>query len=108
MVPACRSLDCVSLFCLTAEDAEAVLSVAAEYDRNDPYSRFLPPAKSVASTYRIGVPASQDLEMVDQGYLALFAQAKERLASLGHTLVEVDIQAVPPNGSASLWRPMGV
>jgi allophanate hydrolase len=92
VVPACRSLDCVSLFCLTAEDAETVLSVAAEYDRKDPYSRFLPPAKSVAATYRIGVPASQDLEMVDQGYLALFGQAKERLVSLGHTLVEVDIQ----------------
>src|ERR1700719_86115 len=37
VVPACRSLDCVSLFCLTAEDAEVVLSVAAGYDRHDPY-----------------------------------------------------------------------
>jgi allophanate hydrolase len=92
VVPACRSLDCVSLFCLTAEDAEVVLSAAAGYDRNDPYSRPLPPAKSVASTYRIGIPASQDLEIVDPGYLALFALAKERLTALGHTLVEVDIQ----------------
>ena len=92
VVPACRSLDCVSLFCLTAEDAEVVFSVAAGYDRNDPYSRSLPPAKPVASTYRIGIPAPQDLDIVDQGYLALFAQAKERLTSLGHTLVEVDIQ----------------
>jgi allophanate hydrolase len=69
-----------------------VFSVAAGYDRNDPYSRSLPPAKPVASTSRIGIPASQDLDIVDQGYLALFAQAKERLMSLGHTLVEVDIQ----------------
>jgi allophanate hydrolase len=92
VVPACRSLDCVSLFCLTAEDAEAVFSIAAGYDRTDPYSRLLPPAKSVASTYRIGVPALQDLAMVDHGYLALFAQAQERLASLGHTLIELDIK----------------
>jgi allophanate hydrolase len=93
VVPACRSLDCVSLFCLTAEDAEAVFSVTAGYDRNDPYSRLLPSASSVAPTYRIGIPAAQDLSMVDHAYLALFAQAQERLESLGHTLVEVDIDS---------------
>jgi allophanate hydrolase len=92
VVPACRSLDCISLFCLTAEDAEVVLSIAAGYDRNDPYSRLLPPAKAMASTYRIGVPAPQDLSMVEHEYLALFMQAQERLASLGHTLTEVDIK----------------
>jgi allophanate hydrolase len=52
----------------------------------------LPPTKSVVSTYRIGIPDPQDLAMLDEGYLALFAQAEERLRSLGHTLVEVDIQ----------------
>ena len=92
VVPACRSLDCVSLFCLTAEDAEAVFSVTTGYDRNDPYSRLLPPTRSVAPTYRIGIPTPQDLSMVDRAYLALFAQAQERLGSLGHTLVEVDIK----------------
>jgi allophanate hydrolase len=92
VVPACRSLDCVSIFCLTAEDAETVFSIAAGYDRNDPYSRTLPPAKSGASTYRIGIPAPQALEMVDHGFMELFLQAEERLASLGHTLIEVDIQ----------------
>jgi allophanate hydrolase len=92
VVPACRSLDCVSLFCLTAEDAEVVLSIVAEYDRKDPYSRHLPPEPLVASTYRIGIPALQDLYMVDHEYLALFTKAGERLASLGHTLFEVDIK----------------
>jgi allophanate hydrolase len=92
VVPACRSLDCVSVFCLTAEDAETVLSVAAGYDRNDSYSRPLPPAKVAASTYRVGVPAPQDLEKVEHGYLELFYRAKDRLASLGHTLIEVDIK----------------
>ena len=92
VVPACRSLDCVSLLCLTAEDAAAAFSIAAGYDRNDPYSRHLPPKKSVASTYRIGIPSPQELSMVEHGYLALFTKAGERLASLGHTLVEVDIR----------------
>jgi allophanate hydrolase len=93
VVPACQSLDCVSVFCLTAEDAETVFSIAAGYDRNDPYSRVLPPGKAIASTYRIGIPAPRNLETVDHGYLVLFDQAKERLASLGHTLIEVDIEA---------------
>jgi allophanate hydrolase len=92
VVPACRSLDCVSLLCLTAEDAAAVFSIAAGYDRNDPYSRHLPPKKSVASTYRIGIPTPLALSMVEHGYLALFNKAGERLASLGHTLVEIDIR----------------
>ena len=92
VVPACRSLDCVSLLCLTAEDAAAAFSIVAGYDRNDPYSRHLPPKKSVASTYRIGIPNPQELSMVEHGYLALFTKAGERLASLGHTLVEVDIR----------------
>jgi len=92
VVPACRSLDCVSLLCLTAEDAEGVFSIAAGYDRNDPYSRHLPPKEFVSSTYRIGIPAPQDLYMVERGYLALLNNAGERLASLGHTLVEVDIE----------------
>ncbi len=39
VVPACRSLDCVSVFALTPEDAAAVLDVAEGYDAEDPYSR---------------------------------------------------------------------
>jgi allophanate hydrolase len=92
VVPACRSLDCVSLFCLTAEDAETVLSIAVGYDRNDPYSRPLPASKRFDSTCRIGYPAAQDLEVVDDGYRALFTRARERLTSLGHSLIEIDVK----------------
>ncbi len=41
VVPACQSLDCVSVFALTAPDALSVLDVAAGYDAEDPYSRTL-------------------------------------------------------------------
>lgn len=43
VVPACRTLDCVSVFALTIEDAEAVLSAAEAYDYLDSYSRSRPP-----------------------------------------------------------------
>ena len=44
VVPACRTLDCVSIFALTVEDAEQVLSVAEGYDVQDSYSRSRPQA----------------------------------------------------------------
>ncbi|KAL2857983.1 urea carboxylase [Aspergillus pseudoustus] len=49
VIPACRTLDCVSIFALTVGDAELVLSVAEGYDSEDAYSRarFDPIAGSV-------------------------------------------------------------
>ncbi|HEY2122929.1 MAG TPA: allophanate hydrolase, partial [Chthoniobacterales bacterium] len=93
VVPACRSLDCVSILSLTTEDADAVLAIAAGYDSNDPYSRRLPQTAPVSATYRIGFPAPDNLHMLGEGYRSLFYQAKERLASLGHSLIEVDVSA---------------
>ncbi|KAJ4269522.1 hypothetical protein NW762_001183 [Fusarium torreyae] len=42
VLPACKTLDCVSIFSLTVADAETVLSVAEGYDAKDPYSRTRP------------------------------------------------------------------
>jgi allophanate hydrolase len=42
VVPACRSLDCVSVFALTVEEAWRVLEVIAGYDPDDSYSRPKP------------------------------------------------------------------
>ena len=39
VVPACRTLDCVSIFSLTVDDAMTALNVMAGYDPADPYSR---------------------------------------------------------------------
>jgi allophanate hydrolase len=43
VVPACRSLDCISIFALTVDDAVTVLDVASGFDPDDPYSRAPPP-----------------------------------------------------------------
>ena len=42
VVPACRSLDCVSIFALTTDDANTVLQQAAVYDVDDQYARANP------------------------------------------------------------------
>ena len=42
VVPACRTLDCVSIFALTVDDAMTALDVIAGPDAADPYSRSRP------------------------------------------------------------------
>lgn len=96
VVPACRTLDTISIFALTAADAAAVLAVAEGEDASDPYARAMPPAGynfGAAASFRFGVPRAEDLEFHGnpQGP-ALFAQAVEQLKALGGTAVEIDLR----------------
>lgn len=89
VVPACRSLDCVSIFALTAEDAAAVLDVAGGFDAADPYSRRI--ADRALGGLRFGVPRRDQLQFFgDLDYERLFGAAVERLGALGGTVVEID------------------
>lgn len=57
VVPACRTLDCVSVFAGTAADAFAAFAVAAGYDAADPYSRPVALGRpALPPVLRIGVP----------------------------------------------------
>ncbi len=92
VVPACRSLDCVSVFGLTAEDARAVLGVARGFDARDPYSR---PARARAlpgmADCRIGVPRRDQLEFFgNRDAERLFGAAVKELERLGARRIEVD------------------
>jgi allophanate hydrolase len=61
VVPACRSLDCVSVFATSVADAMAVLAVAAAFDAEDPFARAAPPGWTARAAGgerpRLGVPA---------------------------------------------------
>jgi allophanate hydrolase len=79
VVPACRSLDCVSVFALCCADADAVLGVACS-PRTTP---------AIGKTFRFGVP--RPLEFFgDDAYATLYAEAVEKLKALGGTAVEFD------------------
>ncbi|MBB3944134.1 allophanate hydrolase [Rhizobium skierniewicense] len=92
VVPACRTLDCVSIFALTVDDALAVFSVTAQYDESDAYSKVLP-AKGYGSAppvLKIGVPARQDLQFFgDEAMAAAYSDALKTLERFGHTLIEM-------------------
>lgn len=94
VVPACRSVDTVSVFALTAADAQAVLAVAAVPDEADAFSRAAKPfgVDFSAGPFRFGVPRPQDLNFFgNDAAVELFAQSIERLHALGGTAVEVDL-----------------
>ena len=93
VVPACRSLDCVSVFALTVRDARSVLDVAQGFDRDDPYSRQAPgDCAAIGEKFRFGVPRKADLEFFgDREYEKLFAAAVQKLESLGGERVEIDL-----------------
>jgi allophanate hydrolase len=88
VVPACRSLDCVSIFAGSVPDAEQVLGVIGAFDAADPYSRAAAP--SVRPTRHVGVP--RELEFFgDREYERLFLESTERLRALGLELVPCDL-----------------
>jgi allophanate hydrolase len=95
VVPACRSLDCVSIFGLAARDTLAVLEVAQGFDAEDPYSRRAPspPPGAFGERFRFGVPQASGLEFFgDRDAERLFAVACAKLEALGGERVELDFR----------------
>jgi allophanate hydrolase len=64
VVPACRSLDCVSVFATTLEDAWAAYEVIAGPDADDPYSRSVTRLQR-PSIRAVGVPDAATLDLLD-------------------------------------------
>ena len=95
VVPACRTLDCVSMFSLTVDDAVTALAAMAGPDGADPFSRDRPLAQITPfpANLRLGVPrAGQLIFFGDKAQEARLSRRAEALASLGATLVEFDIE----------------
>jgi allophanate hydrolase len=100
VVPACRTLDCVSVFAETAYDAALVLAAAQSFDEKDPYSRApaagagaAPWTLNGAGGFRFGVPAADALEFFGDAYNpVLYQAAVEALVALGGERVEIDLQ----------------
>ncbi|HEX3851309.1 MAG TPA: allophanate hydrolase, partial [Polyangiaceae bacterium] len=98
VVPACRSLDCVSVFALTVEDAAEVAELAAAADHSDAHSRhdaagvrFMP--GDPPAGFRFGVPGASFLSELDFGGTRRdFERAVERLKRLGGEPIHLDFE----------------
>lgn len=90
VVPACRSLDSVSIFAKNAADSRTVLEVAQGFDPVEPYSKPIQLAAAKCLN-TVGIPRANQLQFFgDTEYAALFAKAVEQLKTKGFTLIEVD------------------
>jgi len=95
VVPACRSLDCVTILTRTVMEATRVFEVACGFDPSDPYSRVPGPGQGAApwaaGGFRFGVPADGQLQFFgDDEAAVLYRRAVADLQSLGGTKVEID------------------
>lgn len=91
VVPACRTLDCISVFATTVADARTVFDVAASFDADDPYSR---PVEQVEPRPLrvVGVPRKADrLFFGDSLMEAAFEAALAQIEPLGVVLHEIDM-----------------
>ncbi|MEW5881343.1 MAG: allophanate hydrolase [Pseudomonadota bacterium] len=89
VVPACRSLDCVSIFTLTVEDAAAVLAVVEGPDTYDDFSAFVPGRVGWPQSPRVGIPRDADVDD-DIGYDVAWRAACNALSELGVTVKNID------------------
>jgi allophanate hydrolase len=97
MVPACRTLDTVSVFALCAADAADVARQARGFDAPEPGSRRPPGVRRMpvrpSTQWRVGVPRAAQLEFFGSAdYAAAHAKAMERLQHAGLDCVEVDFE----------------
>lgn len=95
MVPACRTLDTISIFALTADDAWTVYDILAGYDAADAYARpiTLGTPGAVSPGLRVGIPTVASREFFgDAAAEAAFTADCAALSAPGVTLVEVDLE----------------
>ena len=95
VVPACRTLDCVSIFSLTVDDAVTALAAMAGPDGADPFSRNRPlaPVGEFPANLRLGVPRDGQLIFFgDKASEKAYDDALQRWTALGATLVGFDLE----------------
>lgn len=102
VVPACRSLDCVTVFTKTLDDVENVFEVVNQYDEEDIYSRVNETKIGESkSSFTFAIPKKEQLKFFgDSGAEKLFWQAVEKFEKIGGKAVEIDYE--PFNESANL------
>jgi allophanate hydrolase len=95
VVPACRTLDCVSIFSQTCHDAHTVWTAARGFDVEDGFSRTAgagaESAPWLTGGFSFGVPPASQLEFFgDDAAAGLYEQAVERMEALGGRRTEID------------------
>ena len=91
VVPACRTLDCVTVFARELGLARRVVGLLSGTDGTDPLAREDHPGRLLPPAPRVGVPAGEHLEGLAPGWREAFETTVDQLRSAGVEVVEVDI-----------------
>jgi len=95
LVPACRSLDCVSVLTSNLSDAALIDALLAAPDESDPYSRAEPQTGISPLTRRLGIPPDDQLNWcADRRSAELFEAAVAGARQVGAEVVEVNVSAL--------------
>jgi allophanate hydrolase len=98
LVPACLSLDCITVFAVNTQDAALVTSVAAQYDIEDSYARenlhgnlirYFEP--KLPNMFTFGVPIELEFHG-NKETEAMFNDTIDRLEKMGGTKVNIDFE----------------
>lgn len=93
VVPACKTLDTVSIFALNVEDAYRVFSVVSQYDSADAYAKKIATLalQPVPATFKVGIPSKQSIQFFDDEIQsASFDDSVNLLAQSGAEIIELD------------------
>ena len=92
LVPACRSIDCISIFALTVRDAYEIFCLINEFDSEDCFARHDREQVIKPSSFTFGIPSFGQLDFFGDTHTpVLFKAAEELLKKIGGTLVSVDM-----------------
>ena len=94
VVPACRTLDTISIFALSVPDAWSVFRAACAHDPSDAYSRAFaaPPLAAPGPVVKVAVPdAASRLFFGDIAQEESFTATLERMKDLGAQIVEIEL-----------------
>ncbi|MFE3104134.1 allophanate hydrolase [Nocardia tengchongensis] len=92
LVPACKSLDCMTLMASTVEDLDRVFEVIAGVDPDDPWSRARGP-RHAGGALRVGLPDAAELDFFgDDAFRATHLAARERLGRIGFDCVPTTLE----------------
>lgn len=102
VVPACRSLDCVTVFAKDLDSISQVLEIANAYDEEDIYSRNYEKVEfKEKAKFSFVIPKKEQLKFFgDEEAKKLFEKAVKKFESLGGKAFEIDYE--PFNESANL------
>jgi len=92
VVPACRSLDCVSIFASDSRGTAVVFDALLDAPRDHDFCRPMQPQRTIEHGLRVGIPRSAQLGDLDAEAARLYALGLDGLARTGGEAVEIDYE----------------